>query len=69
MLKSNKYSIGTSSRGEVAPRGIMGVPGPGNYRSSLFDKANSPNYGFGSGGRDKMNQTTKVPGPGQYNLG
>jgi len=45
------------------------VPGPGNYRNSLFDKAAAPNYGFGSGTRDKLNQTTKVPGPGQYNLG
>jgi hypothetical protein len=31
------------------------VPGPGNYSNSLFDKRKSPDYGFGSGGRDKMN--------------
>ena len=64
MLKGSKYSIGTSSRGQVVTKSIAHVPGPGNYKSSLFDKASAPNYGFGSGGRDKMNQTTKVPGPG-----
>ena len=65
MLRSNKYSIGTSSRGNVVAKGILHVPGPGNYSNSLYDKSKAPLYGFGTGGRDKMNQTTKlVPGPG-----
>lgn len=55
MLRASKYSIGTSSRGQVVTKAIANVPGPGNYKSSLFDKANSPNFGFGSGTRDKLN--------------
>jgi len=38
MLKGNKYSIGTSSRGNVVAKGTALVPGPGNYSNSLFDK-------------------------------
>ena len=53
----------------MASKGILYVPGPGNYASTLYDKLKGPNYGFGTGGRDRMNQTTKVPGPGSYELG
>lgn len=64
MMKGTKYSIGTGSRGNVVAKGIIAVPGPGNYSSTLFDKSKSPIYGFGTGGRDRMNRTAKVPGPG-----
>jgi len=69
MVHGLKYSIGTGGRGNVVSKGLIAVPGPGNYSSTLFDKSKSPNYGFGTGGRERMNQTAKVPGPGQYNLG
>lgn len=69
MMRSTKYSIGTGSRDQVVAKSVALVPGPGNYSSTLFDKMKSPMYGFGSGTRDKMNSTVKVPGPGQYDLG
>ena len=47
----------------------MKVPGPGNYEILYNDKKNSPNYGFGSGTRDKGSPTSiksLSPGPGNY---
>lgn len=64
MMKGTKYSIGTGNRVAVVSKAIGLVPGPGNYSSTLFDKSKSPIYGFGTGGRERMNHTAKVPGPG-----
>ena len=44
----------------------MGVPGPGNYQSSLVDKRSAPRFGFGSGGRNVMGSVMANPGPGSY---
>lgn len=45
----------------------LNVPGPGNYKESLYNKSTSPKFGFGSGGRAQMNKTSaQFPGPGAY---
>ena len=68
MKFSAKYRFGSSNR--LPPMRNEGVPGPGNYGSTLIDKRNAPKFGFGSSTREgtkDMNVT--FPGPGSYKLG
>jgi hypothetical protein len=65
MKNSKKFSVGTSHRGGLVTKSLTAVPGPGNYKDTLFHKSTSPKFGFGTGGRDKMNKTmSNIPGPG-----
>ena len=70
MRSGQKFGIGTSQRPGMVSRSISTVPGPGNYRSSLFNKTQSPNYGFGSSQRIAAGKSIlNVPGPGSYPIG
>jgi hypothetical protein len=67
MKNSKKFSVGTSLRTGLVTKSLTAVPGPGNYRDTLYNKSSSPKFGFGSGGRAQMNKTmSMIPGPGAY---
>jgi|APCry1669190288_1035285.scaffolds.fasta_scaffold25568_2 hypothetical protein len=38
MRNSQKFTVGTGKRIEVVSKSLATVPGPGNYRISLFNK-------------------------------
>lgn len=50
---SKKFSVGTSQRSGMVAKSLN-VPGPGNYKDTLFHKTSSPRFGFGSGQRSPM---------------
>ena len=58
--------MGKAGRSPTVNKALIGVPGPGNYQSSLVDKKSAPRFGFGSGGRQVMGSVLNVPGPGSY---
>lgn len=43
-----------------------GTPGPGQYRTNLYDKPNPPSYRIGSAKRTVPNKNAEFPGPGTY---
>ena len=63
---SQQFSVGKASRSPAVNKSLLGVPGPGNYQSSLVDKRSAPRFGFGSGGRAVVGSVMTNPGPGSY---
>ena len=63
---SQQFSVGKASRSPAANKSLLGVPGPGNYQTSLVDKRSAPRFGFGSGGRAVVGSVMTNPGPGSY---
>lgn len=67
--KGPKYSIGGGQRSAEQGSATRG-PGPGAYQKVAFEKSSrikrSPSATFGAGLRDGPNQSSKGPGPGQY---
>jgi hypothetical protein len=62
-----QYKFGSSSRKDLKRDA---GPAPGTYTSNALDsrKKSSPSFGFGSGKRAPLSQTTNSPGPGNYNM-
>jgi hypothetical protein len=38
MRNSSKFTVGTGKRIEIVSKSLSTVPGPGNYKISLFNK-------------------------------
>ena len=66
MRTPQKFGMGTSNRPDMVGRFISTVPGPGNYKSTLFDKTSNPNFGMGTSKRGELGKSVNVPGPGTY---
>ena len=64
---SQQFSVGKASRSPSVNKSLLGVPGPGNYQSTLVDKRSAPKFGFGSSGRAVVGGSVMAnPGPGSY---
>jgi len=65
---SPRTKIGTGARTSLAgSKESLTKPGPGNYTQNFSAlMVSSPKFGFGSGKRNGMASTQRVPGPGAY---
>ena len=64
-LRTNGKSFGKEN--ERAKQKKNGVPGPGQYATTMGMKEAAPKYGFGSESRDRVGKVSNMtPGPGNY---
>ena len=58
--------MGHSKRDGLTAKGVMNVPGPGNYTMNMSTRESSPRFGFGSSKRGNAGRASAAPGPGNY---